>query len=535
MRWLLRWAEMRRRTGTEARAGAGAVGMARAVRGVALAAGLVAALAAPVAASAAPRRADAKLKAASAPASELRQVAAIPLPGGATVYRFQQRISGVKVLNAQAVVTDPVGAPPGLVADSSKPEIEAPPAARVEKAAAIRIASRGADVRRVRAQRSASLAIAPGGGGRLVWRVVIPSARPLGDFEVLVDAVSGSVVHIRDLLQRFSNGHAKLYDPNPVAERHSFFGGLRSDHHDRNTRLLTSLRVPVILRKIRDGQDCLLGRWVHAKVGRHPAHDVCKASLRWNSVKRSKDRFEGLMTYFQINRAESYIQSLGFGDATANGIDDRTQVAVADALKDDNSFYSPATRRIKYGSGAVDDAEDADVILHEYGHSIQDDQVPGFGAGRQAGSIGEGFGDFWAAVMSSLSPGTTNADDVCIFDWDGVAWGRFAPAFHRRCGRRADSQRTLPAAQTSCRFEIHCVGKVWSSALWALRTRYGIGAATFDRIVLSSQFMYTVTEPFGAAVNALVKADQSLTGGANKAAICTEMATKRAISATSCP
>ena len=137
--------------------------------------------------------------------------------------------------------------------------------------------------------------------------------------------------------------------------------------------------------------------------------------------------------------------------------------------------------------------------------------------------------------MSSLSPGTTNADDVCIFDWDGVAWGRFVPAFHRKCGRRADSHRTLPAAQTSCRFEIHCVGKVWSSALWALRTRYGIGAATFDRIVLSSQFMYTVTERFGAAVNALVKADQSLTGGANKAAICTEMATKRAISATSCP
>ena len=57
---------------------------------------------------------------------------------------------------------------------------------------------------------------------------------------------------------------------------------------------------------------------------------------------------------------------------------------VADAFKADNSFYSPATRKIKYGSGGVDDAEDADVILHEYGHSIQDDQVPGFG-GRQSG------------------------------------------------------------------------------------------------------------------------------------------------------
>ena len=164
---------------------------------------------------------------------------------------------------------------------------------------------------------------------------------------------------------------------------------------------------------------------------------------------------------------------------------------VADASKADNSFFSPATRKITYGSGGIDDAEDADVILHEYGHAIQDAQVPGFGAGNQAGSIGEGFGDFWAAVMSALSPDTTNADDVCIFDWDGVGWGKFVPAFHRKCGRRADSQKTLPAAQASCRFEIHCVGKVWSSALWALRTKYGIGAATLDRIVLASQFMYT--------------------------------------------
>jgi hypothetical protein len=524
-----------RRTGKGASADAGAAGMARAIRRAAFTAGLVAALAAPAAVSAAPRRAAAKLTAASAPASQLRQVAAIPLPGGATVYRFQQRISGVKVLNGQAVVNDPAGVPPGLVADSSKAGIEAPPAARVEKAHAIRIASRGASVRRVRGHPSARLAIAPSDGGRLVWRVVIPSARPLGDFEVLVDAVSGRVAHTRDLLQHFSRGHAKLYDPNPVAERHSFFGGLRSDHRDRNTRLLTSLRVPVTLPNLRSGQSCLFGVWVHAKVGRRPVHDVCKASLRWNSVKRSKDRFEGLMTYFHINRAQSYIQSLGFSDATGNGIDDRTQVAIADAFRDDNSFYSPATRKIEYGSGGIDDAEDADVILHEYGHSIQDDQVSWFGAGSEAGSIGEGFGDFWAAAMSSLLPGTTRADDVCIFDWDGVAWGVFAPSFHRKCGRRADSQKTIPAAQASCQFEIHCVGKVWSSALWALRTNYGIAAATFDRILLSSQFMYTPTERFNAAVDALVEADQDLTGGANKAAICTEMETKRAIDAGSCP
>jgi hypothetical protein len=505
------------------------------VRRATLAAGLVAALAAPASVSAAPPRAAATLKAASAPASELEQIAAIPLPRGATVYRFQQRVSGVKVLNGQAVVNAPTDAPAELVADSSKPGIEAPPSPRVGKARAIEIASRGTGVARLRGHRSASLAIQPSDHGTLVWRVVIPSARPLGDFEVLIDAVSGRVLRTRDLLQHFRTGHAKLYNPNPVAERHSFFGGLRSDHKDKNARLLTSLRVPVTLPNIRNAQNCLRGRWVHAKVGRHPSHNVCKATLRWNSVKRAKDRFEGLMTYFHINRAQSYIHSLGFSHATGNGIDDRAQVVVADAFKADNSFYSPGTRRIKYGSGGIDDAEDADVILHEYGHSIQDDQVPGFGNGPQGGAIGEGFGDYWAAVMSSLSPGTTNADDVCIFDWDGVSWGRFVPKFHRKCGRRADSKKTLSEAESDCRSEIHCVGEVWSSALWALRTTYGISAAEFDRIVLSSQFMYTPSERFDAAVNALVAADQALTGGANKAAICAEMETERGISVSACP
>ena len=289
-----------------AEADTGAVGRWRAVRRAALAAGLVAALAAPAAVSAAPRRAAAQLKAASAPASELSQVASIPLPGGATVYRFQQRISGVKVLNGQAVVDDPAGAPPDLVADSSKPGIDAPPAARVEKPprAPDRISRRGRAGVCVPTRRRAwrlHPATAEGSSGA-------SSSHPPGrwrDFEVLVDAVSGRVVHTRDLLQHFSHGHAKLYDPNPVAERHSFFGGLRSDHKDRNTRLLTSLRIPVRLPHIRGGQDCLRGRWVHAKVGRHPAHEVCKASLRWNSVKRSKDRFEGLMAYFHVDRAET--------------------------------------------------------------------------------------------------------------------------------------------------------------------------------------------------------------------------------------
>jgi hypothetical protein len=134
--------------------------------------------------------------------------------------------------------------------------------------------------------------------------------------------------------------------------------------------------------------------------------------------------------------------------------------------------------------------------------------------------------------MSSRSPRTSNRDNVCIFDWDGVSWGRFVAAFNRRCGRRADSEDTLDEAQDDCNFEIHCVGEVWSSALWDLRD--AVGGRALDRIVLTSQFMYTPDERFDEAVEALIAADQA-TGGANQAAICAEMETQREIAVDDCP
>ena len=38
------------------------------------------------------------------------------------------------------------------------------------------------------------------------------------------------------------------------------------------------------------------------------------------------------------------------------------------------------------------------MIVHEYGHSVQDDQVPGFGTSLEAGAIGEAFSDYLAVA-----------------------------------------------------------------------------------------------------------------------------------------
>jgi len=59
------------------------------------------------------------------------------------------------------------------------------------------------------------------------------------------------------------------------------------------------------------------------------------------------------------------------------------------------------------------------VIVHEYGHAIQDDQVPNFGLSSEGGAMGEGFSDYlaaalgkkgWAIIMAAHSPITPKAE-----------------------------------------------------------------------------------------------------------------------------
>lgn len=470
------------------------------------------------------------LRAATAPRAELTAAKRIVLPGGAVIERFQQRVGRTPVLGAEAITNQAPGGSPRILTDTTRPTIQVPGSARISRGRAIAVAKSSVGVQGLRAPASATLGIQPGDGGTLVWRVQVPAAHPLGDFEVLVDAGNGSVVARDDLLRNFHTGRAKLYRVNPVVQnrgaRH-----LWNIQGDRDTPLLRKLRRRVKLPNLDDGQHCLAGRWVRALRG-HNQKETCKPNLDWSRITRSDRRFEPLEVYFQINRAQRYIQSLGFSDSnpTPNGIADRVQRAVADAYRLDNSAYSPFTQTITYGRGGVDDAEDGDVILHEYGHAMQDSESSAFGHSSRYGpaAVAEGSSDYWAAVMSWRSPHTANEDDVCIFDWDAIRYGRFFPRVQpeksgRRCGRRTDVNRTLDEATARCprvpfggRYapDPHCVGEVWSTGLWNIRRSLAsegrARARDMDQIYLASQFMYTGKETLKDAANALLCADEDL-------------------------
>ena len=140
----------------------------------------------------------------------------------------------------------------------------------------------------------------------------LTSDRPIADQRVLIDAGDGAVVGRTDMLKSAGNDiSARLFDTNAVMANNGYSGGIK-DNGDKDSSLLTGLRDAVTLTNVTNSNGCLQGKWAEARTGK-TKKKVCKSSRNFNSVTRHDDRFEALMAYFFVNRAQEYIQSLDMG------------------------------------------------------------------------------------------------------------------------------------------------------------------------------------------------------------------------------
>jgi hypothetical protein len=285
-----------------------------------------------------------------------------------------------------------------------------------------------------------------------------------------------------------STAPGQVFAPNPVADL-----GLQSltDQKDADyfsaDPLLAKAYHRVTLTDL-DGTGALSG--TYAKV----ISETGKAAADTGNgfvYTRDQDQFEQTMGYYWITRAQLYIQSLGFG-STLPAVNKRQQLLRINQFGGDNSFYREGTGKltITFGKGGVDDAEDAEVIVHEYGHSVQDNQVPGFGSTPDAGAIGEAFGDYLAVTVSAHEAPT--ADEPCVADWDSTSYTSTTP----HCLRRVDGNKHYPEDLVG---EVHADGEIWSRALWDIRT--ALGPKLADTIIIRAQFGFTtgISMPAAAA------------------------------------
>jgi zinc metalloprotease ZmpB len=227
---------------------------------------------------------------------------------------------------------------------------------------------------------------------------------------------------------------------------------------------------------------------------------------------RHQDEFEQVMAYYWVTEAQRYIHSLGFGEAR-RPIDNRPQRVRINQLGADNSFATDHPKNeLRFGKGGVDDAEDGEVILHEYGHAIHFAQNFSF-ASEQAGAISEGFGDYWAVTVSDVvakSLGVPENEPLpCVADWDSTSYTSTLP----HCLRRVDRDLRFPADLSG---EVHHDGQIWSRALWDIRQ--ALGNVKADTLILQGSFDFPGTTMPDLA-DRTVAAAKSLYGNSAAAAV----------------
>jgi zinc metalloprotease ZmpB len=288
-------------------------------------------------------------------------------------------------------------------------------------------------------------------------------------------------------------GSGRVFLPNPVADlqdqtltdqKDADYAGLQAAYH---TVTLTNF----------DGSGFLVGDWANVV---SETGDRAFSDQNSFAYSRNDDRFEQVMAYYWVTEAQKYIQGLGFG-SNLRAINKESQDIRINQFGVDNSFYTLKKDEMRFGKGGVDDAEDAEVILHEYGHAIHDSQVPGFGSSPEAGAIGEGFADYWAVTVSAMLAPT--ADLPCVADWDSVSYTSTTP----HCLRRVDTDLHYPGDLDG---RVHHDGQIWSRALWDIRTR--LGHVKADTLILEGQFSFAVDTTMPAAAQATVAAARSLYG-----------------------
>jgi len=171
-----------------------------------------------------------------------------------------------------------------------------------------------------------------------------------------------------------------FFQPDPLTKAHKTYGGIYKDLNDQNTAVLDPLRdTASMIISFDDGSGTFKLESDYCKIMEFssPIQPIVTSNTPFFEYSRSHYGFEQVNAFYHINNTQNYIQTLGFN----NLVNYKIEVDVNALNGSDNSMFSPP--QLFFGEGGVDDAEDSDVIIHEYGHAISNSANGGTNTGSE--------------------------------------------------------------------------------------------------------------------------------------------------------
>lgn len=414
--------------------------------------------------------------------------------------RFQQMVNNIPVFDTEIVIHfDPSGQVSYTDHNITKDLVQINTVPQISKERAIEIADKEIGVSgMVSVQESKLFVYNKSADTKLVYRTVTSFEEKSGSWEVIIDAINGTVLSVKDIAiycgsecatphqhNKNTSGAAKYFMPkevntalafeagtamvflsDPLSSARVAYGGSYVDgggQGDTDTAQLNAQRVLVNLPEVDNtaGTYLLKSSYVEIKNLENPNKGLFTQANANFLFTRNADGFEAANVFYHTDNSLRYInETLGITcrPLTNGGI---LWFDPSGANGADNSYYTSG--RLVFGEGCVDDGEDGDVIWHELGHGLHD-WLTG-GSLSQVNGLSEGCGDYWAQSHSRILPDQwTSADPAYhwMFSWDGhnPCWG----------GRTTNYAPNYPGGLVN---QVHTDGQIWATVNMKIWDRLG--------------------------------------------------------------
>lgn len=298
--------------------------------------------------------------------------------------------------------------------------------------------------------------------------------------------------------------NAYVFNPDPLTSSLSVYGGMYIDSSDARVPALEAERVlkPVVLTTGLLGSILMENDAVRLEDFAPPFSGITPGSSASFEFSRDEDGFEDMNVLYHLLEQYKHLQTLGFAGYPGY----RIPVDPHGFNGADNSRVNVSTTpvSIEFGEGGVDDAEDADVLIHEYNHALQRSFT---GTGANSGerqNIEEALADYFCV---SYSKNLSNFNFDKIFTWDGhnEYWS----------GREATSTKNYKNITFNSNPYQH--SDLFVASL--LEIYDSLGRDKSDQVIWEAMFSLNPGTTMPQFAMATLRADQDLNGGIHNSAI----------------
>ncbi len=302
--------------------------------------------------------------------------------------------------------------------------------------------------------------------------------------------------------------HVKVFSPDPLTTANQIYGFPLRDYNDSSyTSLMNNAQWLSLKAYYDNANDSFLAETDFIELKNiEPFNNPIGYYLSDSTeVNRSVSTFEDLMILSHVGAYQNWISSLG-----VNSLQNFKLLADSWGHNggDNSSFRSynpPRQDELVFGTGGVDDAEDADVIIHEYTHALIHEatglHVSTFS--NETRGLQEGLSDFAASCYSyKIKPWGWER----LFSWDGhnEYWA----------GRVTNTQNALPFTSGN----IYYIGEIINSALFKVARERDIDSTM--KLVLEGLFLTNSNTTLTDFAQIIIDLDTLLYNGALSYDLC---------------